>query len=45
MLTISCQLAAGSVTTIVITFAAVMLPVDHPNDCAVRPIPEAQLTW
>jgi len=41
MLTISWPLAARTVMTIVIIFAAVMLPLDSPNNLANGPIPEA----
>lgn len=45
MLTISFRLAARGMITFVIIFAAVMLPLDNPNDRAVRPIPKAKVKW
>jgi hypothetical protein len=45
MFTVSWDDLAGLTMTIVVACAAVMFPVDRPNDRAYWPIPEANHIW
>jgi hypothetical protein len=45
MLTITWPEATEATMNIVIIFAAVIIPLDCPNNRAAWPIPEALMTW